>query len=1675
MAAAGLVTGIPVQAAIDGVEAARRSAGTALRWENIKGAPYWISGAAPSASAQRGWHAVELKGNQGVAVHVPARAMLRIIAEQEGTQQAPAISISDGTGLALEHQPIPGADGRSWLVKTDGAHPAVIHLHRAGQPGTPQRLALFLGTMEAPADPLAYRHELPLKGERVRAREANEALARSYVRVAAEQEFAIAVRGPGRLMLEYRLENMSDPAAAVLAMHAALDGQPARLIHQVTAPATDVPMRIDSAWRAASRPERAALDIPPGDHQLRLRSSHGVLLRAAMEDSSDFALPEFNTPEAWRHAASHAALEEQEQKSIAAGVSNQWRDIGVLAGERLQREASRHPEQSRLRDAADELQGALTQYRDLLPVDPNEVQARSVVTQLAQSPEGAPRNSIAAPESANAPAPVALFHHIGDKAVRFDLPDVSYPVRLRALVPSDAAAVRIEVRYDNGRTATLMSGMPALSEDRFRPGAAMPATVRKDAWPATLGGHADRAGAAAVQARVASMEWLAPANVRSITLRAVGGSVPMALQWAGSADYFLDDRFLAQLAQHDAADGADGASASLMQAAMQPLQRMLAAAHAQFTANVMPPAKPVRKADDAKARRAAQAAQMESEPARAVELWQQAMQSGDASLQAQALRGLTGALYLAGERFTAERLLRSHWIGNNPTLSRAAGEELDALYAREGDREMQTLFAAARAAKDKSSYARLSKLLAADGSEELALFTGLLSRQRDIPTLLQSALRGRKWTTFDTLVRQLDDPRERAFWNAQRALSLGDLEAAERQFAESGAEDWSKALADGRSISARLHGNHGNDSERAAAVSSWLQWQAQHPGARLWRDRPDMLVRHGGGVSLRGIALNQRSTWWRASADRPLAVRVVGPARLRIEARPLHERSDALSSGWLRVKAPDQLWLQPFHQNQPAPGLEFDTREAFPGTSVVREIDLPAGVHELNIDAGAVPVAARLQVERPALQLPVLPAPAAAHFEPHAYHAGRLEAAPACGLHGACQLVADGSLSAYRISHEPAQWSGLPKPDTERDPVAVRLAGNDIDGALDAATDPAERMRLLLWLAETRPAERTRALAMGAALAKAHPGREVQAQWNQLAAGGNWSVLPLVDRSAGLRPIEVAHGTPESPAARIRTAMLPPLRQGEVRIGSGTRATLRSDAASSGSLAVELTADEMPGNVPQPLQVKIERNGSVVRTVSLDPAKGTVTVPVSVPAGEQHISVALPQAYSNQFLRVRFTGARQPEPKVTRDWHIATRAQPVQAILSGPAWVRIDRLDKDGVRSEERLLTDSVSTLVLHPQPGAAESLYRIHQLRANPQASKASPPRPGNYKPTPLPEAPAEWHAEPEPAAQRVRFVDAEPLEGQRNSTLSARAAFQSRRDIEAVGAIGDPIPERFAETGITWRQRSDDQSQFRLADVFVRNRENGSPVLGFKLRAEQEVRWLAALPMPFTLNASLSGYAQNTPDKLGASLAFNASVSQTQRLMSTLSHTPSIAFTARTMNLDSVRDRRLVDTDVFSTYRQRQNRALTLSDTLSWRPWRDTHLAANFSVTTKPDFNLMDVDNHQASIQWRQRVGPVTMDIGGRATRYWANPDRPRDITRREVRLGASRDWWLNTGNRVEVRAELRRDIDASANWGGVELRWHWGPGRQLKDFSPRELDFSALRNWTMPASGNRIEEEQ
>ena len=1569
----------------------------------------------------------------------------------------------------MVRQPLRGTDGRSWLVRSDTAQPSVAHLSAPADARTPVRYAVFLARFEMPDAPIAYRHRLQLDGPTSAVRRADEPVPRDHVRVAAGQALSLSVRGPDRLLVEYRLAAAESPRTALPLLKMSIDAAPVNGVRQHMSPENMAPVEIDGRWEAVSRLERVAIDIPPGDHTLELRASHALLLRASASRHPDMLLPELNLPPEWQGLDGNHELEAIEQASIAAAESNRWRDISQLAGERLQRAARQWPGQQSVQAAADELVGQFSQFQDLAPASAARTNARAVVVAQPQPPDPPVRHHIVGPVAAaavDAPA-VALFHRAGVVALRYALPRVSYPLRLRAMVPLEASAARLELRYDTGAVSTLVSGMPPLPNERLRLAATAPALTPHGDWPPGLDGRAARAGGVAPMSRVATVDWWVPAGASQVAVRALNGEVDLALQWAASTEYFLDDEYLAQLVS---LRRRGAGAATQFGSALRPLERWVAAGYAQYIANFAPASPFVPRADNAAAHRAAAQARVELDPTRAVELWQQAMQSQEATLRANALGGLARSLIAAGERFAAERVLRSHWIGPDRVLAQAARAELAALYERENDRDAQLLFAAAVASRDSAAYSHLSARLAAEGEDRMALLAGLAAPLADLAPLLQSALRASAWRTFDALLAQVTQPKERAFWEAQHALSQGRIADAESLFRTAGTPEWEAALRDGREIESSLQ-----DDKRGYAVAAWLSWQSRHPGPRAWRHEPQSLAGHAGAVVLRSVALNLRSQWWQATASEPLTVRVVGPVRVRVEVRPLHRSHDSLLDGWLKVRGDGQLWVMPFHQNQPSPGLALDTTSALAGVPVTREIELPAGLHELSIDAADVPVAARVMVERPSLQLPVLPTPAAAHFTPHEGVAARSLPSSSCGARQGCLFIAgDSGLEPLAVRFEPMIWTGLPLPVLKRDLGAQKLAENDLDAALALATAPDEKMRLLLWLAQARPAERARALALGSAIASVDPRPAVRAQWDRLAALGGWALLPLVDRSAGLRRVESTPGAPDSPAARIRAALLAPLRPGELRIGGDTRAALALKDRKASRLTIELAMDEPPGLPSLPVRVRVERNGRPWQTVQLDASSPRRSLRLTVPAGQQTVSALLERPFGNQYVRVRFGSAVEPELALPRDWHISTREEPVRITLAGPAAIRIDRLDKDAVRSEERLILEPRVTVVLPPHSGSTESLYRVYRRQLDPVPATVPRPRPNSYEPQPMPEAPVEWQAPARTMPAQVQFLDAQPLSFEADHTLTIRGGYYRRRDSEATGGETTPRADRFGEFGLTWRQRPDERNWALLADVLLRTPVTGSPVLGLRASADAEVPWSARWPWPFSVHGSVNSFIQQTQQGAGASVTARASVAQTRELGSTLSHRLGVGVVARALNLQQVSDPSTVDSDVFTRYQATHGRALTASETLSWRPWRDTHLAAQVDLVTNPDFNVIRPDHYAVELMWRQLVGTTTVEAGLRATRYRADSQRDAGATHRELRIGTATDWWLRDGSRIELVSQLRHASGRPGVWGGFELRWHWSAGRRLRDFSPAEIDFRAMRGWRAPVQANTFEEE-
>uniref|UniRef100_UPI001690C9A6 hypothetical protein n=1 Tax=Aromatoleum evansii TaxID=59406 RepID=UPI001690C9A6 len=624
------------------------------------------------------------------------------------------------------------------------------------------------------------------------------------------------------------------------------------------------------------------------------------------------------------------------------------------------------------------------------------------------------------------------------RAYAYDLPERFAPSALRVAVHGDAAAAEMAVfvQYDDAAPVPLTlvpypeqpgaafvpSGGEAalrLQQERFRDapadGAAHPANEDDgDAYgTGTLSGAFSRRHLPGplVAARIAELPL--PGGVRQVRVwraGAEGQPLWIALAYRASKPFQLTERAWIEAARTlhggQAADAGaiapflatlgtapDFAAPSAAEADShwQPLARLLRAQAAQFAIGVAPPDAAAARRDAAPATQALREAEKLAARGQwlgALEAWSAALASPVAAEREQAFAGRITALRQLGEDHVAERLLRQRMLHDaDPAARRGARDRLIALHrdAHDLDAEQATR-AAALLREGARSAAELVSALAANlldnGEPDLALMAGLLlpRRERPLETMLRAAHAQQWWAVFDELVGDLPDPSRQAFWRAQRALGEGRMADAEAQFARAGGEGAAFAahLARARGIRAALHGDAA-DKNGERALADWADWQASHPGPRIWQDGAHLATDFAGAQALRSIDRDLGFTAFRAEPERPLRLRVAGPAKLRIEARPLHPAGSAARvDGWLRVREAGhqtgQEWLAPITANAPTPALELVGRpQTSAGRAVVQEIALGPGWHELAADGGDRALLVRLAIEEAALPLPLLP------------------------------------------------------------------------------------------------------------------------------------------------------------------------------------------------------------------------------------------------------------------------------------------------------------------------------------------------------------------------------------------------------------------------------------------------------------------------------------------------------------------------------------------------------------------------------------------------------------------------------------------------------------------------------------------------------------------------------
>ncbi len=1049
---------------------------------------------------------------------------------------------------------------------------------------------------------------------------------------------------------------------------------------------------------------------------------------------------------------------------------------------------------------------------------------------------------------------------------------------------------------------------------------------------------------------------------------------------------------------------------------------------------------------------------------------------------------LADRLFDLSEAYLAERMLRAAVIRGDASLSRAAAERLGRHYREEEDWGLLEALLAYRlkTRPGAESLANLIEFLAVTGDYRDALELALLLPDATLPreALLGAALNQEWWRLFDRLSLALPEPR-RALWLGRKAERLGRIEQALAHYRSQDATEHHQAqarLMGALDIRRRLAAERPQD--RVEAVKDWAQWVDGAPQAE--HDIDHEILSSAGFRALFNPEFASHLTRPLAEPDAPLVFEVMGPTRLHIGVRPLHapDRVDGIDD-WLLVEgaAGGDLVRRPIGGNLPSPALEMPGDERGIGIEESFELSVEAGIHRISLRLMQHPALVTLTRERPALPSGVLP-----RLTPET---ARSLILPGEATHGhaeiertgedwldylvrplqrilGMEMAAPDSECRARESGQDFAEARVPSPAAREDgtrcanrgmvpdwPYSPRITANAeitrslsapclLAGCLaegrEARRRPEQQMIDLLWRIEQGETLDQAMLAAADALVNQHP--ELHPLWTRAVRGAEWRELDAFEGGGGIHRVELTEWRPVSPGLRLRKALMPVSADATRTLISGQTLGLNYFAAQDMILSIALRSRSLPFLASSPFPIRYRVDGESWQTRTLMQGQRTDLV-LDLPAGGRHLQFSTEQVPVNHVVELRLPGSEE-ESVASRTYQVASVDAPLVLPLEGPASLRIERRTRERTTTETRTLGPGVHRL--HLAPARGDALYRVFR---HVPGERTPPPPPLSYT------ALGSRLAEPPPLSSRPLAAaygvdDGLALGGQEDGTWGAdlRLRQGSFGDDDEEGASDD----EYLELGVSYREHPLNSRSWLKGRLFARLRDGGD-TLGARFDYRRDLD-----QAPFSFNAETYALAQTLADETAWILGGAAALSARRPLGPKGFHLPAISLFARYLGADSPGNGlEAVDIDVYSDYKKGHWMGYKLSDTLVYRPWRDSEWRASLGMTGNPDLTPDRIDGR---LEWRQMLGEGQLDLSWGHTRYLEDGDRATGSSASRFGLDASWEHWRHNGNRLELGAGWRYDVDSGDSTWLLTLEWNLSKGRGARDFRPGERDFQTLR---------------
>jgi hypothetical protein len=1077
-----------------------------------------------------------------------------------------------------------------------------------------------------------------------------------------------------------------------------------------------------------------------------------------------------------------------------------------------------------------------------------------------------------------------------------------------------------------------------------------------------------------------------------------------------------------------------------------PLSRLLRSVEKAFMSGIAPPIKPeaqssiLSQAERAGLVSSAETAEKNGELVDALQLWTNIVHGSDGRDKDRAQFARSAILEKIGEEFLAENLLRGIlFFSQDKETREEALIKLTDFYRKRSDSEgLLSLFAAAAIHQlDFKKFAALSEFLAENSEYEMAVALGLLLPEPEQPVqaMIKSAYKAGWWRTFEALLSRIEETEDGHYWRGLKFEKDGDYSKAIYNLRQAGAKGIERASATEKAISIRSNLTGGG----AAALTEWQSWQAQHPQPFIWEDAPYIVTDYAGAANLYNKDRDMYSRAVISQKERPVKLSLMGPVSIRIEARPLHpDKSAEPLDGWLEIRGQGSLKVLPISNNVPSQSLVISGDEGLiPGIKAVAEYNVGAGLHDIEVSGGDMPMLIQTYIKSPEIRIGVLPP-----ITPDTL------AALTRGM-----IVQKAEFPEEEVSAAPA------------------LIDND------PANEVLKQMVTILWLAEKRPEQRAYALTEAEELSLKHPyARGTRPLLNRIFRGTTLMPYRNIQSSAGVRMIEEKGWDPFSPGLRVRKALLAPVSPDEHILYGYDSEIIYMKNIGSKELQVNVSIEDVAYLPLLPMTGYFQLDSERVDNINLAEGRQKTVLLMKIPPGEHFLRIGIKEPVPNQFLRMHIAEVKKGKEisvwgrPLELQYYTATEEEPVVMEIEGPSVLQIEEMSNGKILEGFRKIEEGWQTVKIPPREGQKETLYRFY--RRGVKDEPATPVRQYTAASEPMPEpviSPASSKA-----LEYVKLKDDYHLGGQEDGTWTISGEFVERRNLQEDIDFQDGL-EEFIEMKATFRSFDDLKRTLFRTDMLGRIREFGGPSFGLK----GSLDW-RPINSSLDLQAGGSLFFQY-PEKLLSgnrewSALLNAKVSQRRELGTKTSHVPSLAVFQRYLSMESYGTYipEKVDQDIFTPYKFEHKRGLILSDTLTYRPWLDTNLHLGASVVSTEDMDIFNPDNISLRVGWKQLIGAFQVNAEYRRNHYMSDSIRKSASDRERVEVEVLWEKWSKSERRLELGLDLIHEMDTGQNSGMIFLRWHMGNGRGLRDFNYGEIDFLDIRERRVPSERNNTIED-